>query len=356
MKSFNKTFFINESHEGQMNGFCILKPEFLDHEDDFLKMLTNNGWQIVQKDRRTLTDKEAQELYKMHAKKDFYNDLCKYMSSGDCLCCSCYKDCKDPIKDMQAIKDKVRSTWGKDEMKNGMHSSDSIENVNRETKLIFEKKVIEGSQAFDDLYDLADELPPAPAAISGDCGCDCGDDIPSMPVACPTCQQEKCKACELGISMNDDEFEMLKGMLTDALAEEFNAWYAYTIIIPFLNGPLRPEVSEVFKDAAKDELEDHAYWLMERLNQLGIDACSLTDPAFWNTTATHKYIYPSVDVIGAIQNNIRAEQGAIETYTKIEEFTRDRDVVTNSKIKEILKDEQEHLSELYDLRKDITGY
>ena len=46
----------------------------------------------------------------------------------------------------------------------------------------------------------------------------------------------------------------------------------------------------------------------------------------------------------------------IETYTKIEAFTRDKDIVTNSKIKEILKDEQEHLSELYDLRKDITGY
>ena len=26
----------------QVNGFCILKPEFLDHEDDFKKMLTNN--------------------------------------------------------------------------------------------------------------------------------------------------------------------------------------------------------------------------------------------------------------------------------------------------------------------------
>lgn len=350
MKSFNKTFFVKESHECQMNGFCILKPEFLDHEDDFLKMLTNNGWQIVQKDRRTLTDKEAQELYKMHKEKDFYKDLCKYMSSGDCLCCSCYKDCKDPIKDMQAIKDKVRATWGKDEMKNGMHSSDSLENVNRETKLIFEKKVLEDDGTFDDLYDLADELPEAPSTISGDCG----TEVTAMPTLCST--SPNCKACELGISMNDEEFEMLKAMLTDALAEEFNAWYAYTIIIPFLSGPLRPEISEFFKETAKDELEDHAYWLMERLNQLGIDACSLADPAFWNTTATHKYIYPSVDVIGAIQNNIRAEQGAIETYVKIEEFTRDKDVVTNAKIKEILKDEQEHLSELYDLRKDITGY
>ena len=349
MKSFNKTYFIKESVDGQLNGFCILKPEFLDHEDDFIKMLNNNGWQVVQKDKRTLSSKEAQELYKMHKGKDFYNDLCKYMCSGDCVCCSCYKDCKDPIKDMQLIKDKVRKAWGKDEMKNGMHSSDSLDNVNRESKLIFEKKIIEDDGTFDDLHDLADDFPYAeePATIPQSC--------PTQGIDQCTCQ-DKCKSCELGISMNNEEFEQLKYMLTDALAEEFNAWYAYIIVIPFLSGPMRPDVVEFFKKTAEDELEDHAYWLMDRLNQLGLNFVNIADPAFWNTVATHKYIYPSVDVIGAIQNNIRAEQGAIETYTKLEEFTRDKDIVTNTKIKEILKDEQEHLSELYDLRKDITGY
>lgn len=127
---------------GEVNGFCILKPEFLDHSEDFCTMLTNNGWQIVQKIVRTLTLEEAKELYKDKSKEDYYNDLCKYMSSGDCLCCMCYKDCKDPIADMKKIKDKVRKVWGKDDMKNAMHSSDSLENVNREYKLIFEKKTI----------------------------------------------------------------------------------------------------------------------------------------------------------------------------------------------------------------------
>ena len=163
------------------------------------------------------------------------------------------------------------------------------------------------------------------------------------------------KITELGLLLSESEFKKLKDMLTDALAEDFNAWYAYTIIIPFLHGSMRPEVSEFFKETAKDELEDHAYWLMERLNQFGVDSTKLTDPSFWNSAASHKYIYPRTDVISAIENNITAEQGAIETYTKLERFTRDRDIVTNSKIKEILKDEQEHLSELYDLRKDITG-
>jgi nucleoside-diphosphate kinase len=124
----------------QVNGFCILKPEFLDHEDDFKKMLTNNGWRIMQTVRRTLTHDEAEELYKMHKSKKFYKDLCNYMSSSDCICCMCYKDCDNPIKDMKTIKDMVRKAWGIDDMKNGMHSSDTLENVKREYKLIFENK------------------------------------------------------------------------------------------------------------------------------------------------------------------------------------------------------------------------
>ena len=38
---------------------------------------------------------------------------------------------------MKTLKDKVRKAWGKDEMKNAMHSSDSLENVKREKNLVF---------------------------------------------------------------------------------------------------------------------------------------------------------------------------------------------------------------------------
>ena len=183
MKSFKQTFFNEDVNN--INGFVILKPEFLNHEEEFIKLLKNNGWDVIQKVKRTLSNDEACELYKMHKDKDFYKPLCKYMSSGDCLCCMCHKDCNDPIKDMDALKDKVRKTWGKDEMKNGMHSSDSLDNVNRESKLIFEKKVVESES--DDLQ----------------------------------------------IKMEAAEISVLVGMLKNALAEEILAWYHYTICAPF---------------------------------------------------------------------------------------------------------------------------
>ena len=120
-----------------INAFVILKPEFLKYQEQFEDMLKNNDWQIIQHKKFKMPLKTAQELYKMHEKKDFYKDLCEYMSSDDCICYTLSKDIADPIKDMDKLKDKVRKTWGKDDMKNAMHSSDSEENVKRESNIIF---------------------------------------------------------------------------------------------------------------------------------------------------------------------------------------------------------------------------
>ena len=128
--------FIKEQ-SAELNAFVILKPEFLKYEQQWLDMLTNNDWQIIQKKKLKLTHEQAEELYKMHKDKDFYKDLCDYMSSDDCICCTCHKDCKDPINEMKKLKDKARDAWGKSEMKNAMHSSDSLKNVERESKIVF---------------------------------------------------------------------------------------------------------------------------------------------------------------------------------------------------------------------------
>ena len=128
--------FIKEQN-AELNAFVILKPEFLKYEQQWLDMLKNNDWQIIQKKKLKLTHEQAEELYKMHKDKDFYNDLCNYMSSDDCLCCTCHKDCADPIKEMKKLKNKALYSWGKSEMKNTMHSSYSLENVKRESKVVF---------------------------------------------------------------------------------------------------------------------------------------------------------------------------------------------------------------------------
>ena len=135
MKSL--TNYICEAMQKKFNGFAILKPEFLDVQDDFEDMLEDNGWKISDLTKIKMSLDDAKNLYKSHEKEDFYDDLCKYMSSGKCIAYELYKDCEDPIKDLKKLKDKVRDKWGKDDMKNCMHSSDSKENVEREADICF---------------------------------------------------------------------------------------------------------------------------------------------------------------------------------------------------------------------------
>ena len=154
----------------------------------------------------------------------------------------------------------------------------------------------------------------------------------------------------------DDEQYMseLALKLENALAEEFIAFYQYTMASPFLHGKERNKLETVLKDNAKDELEDHAYWLLERLDQLKRQPETIKDIDELNKFAKHKYIIPVVtDVKSIIEDNIKAEQGAIETYLELEEFTRDKDIVTHTKVEEILSDEREHLHLLEQILRDI---
>lgn len=132
MKKLSSLIIESDVSNSKFNGFCILKPGFADREDEFCELLKLNDWKIIEKKRKKLSHQQACDLYLPKKDESFYNALCDYMSSGDCVCMKCKKDCDDPIKDMDSFKDKIRDEWAKDEMRNAMHSSDSLENVIRE--------------------------------------------------------------------------------------------------------------------------------------------------------------------------------------------------------------------------------
>ncbi|MBO6271652.1 hypothetical protein J6O48_02595 [bacterium] len=58
-------------------------------------------------------------------------------------------------------------------------------------------------------------------------------------------------------------------MLTNAYLEEISAFYAYFTVIPYLVGQDRTSIANFYKDAAKDELYDHAEWILKRISELG---------------------------------------------------------------------------------------
>lgn len=157
--------------------------------------------------------------------------------------------------------------------------------------------------------------------------------------------------------------DVLIDMLKNAYYEEIIAWYSYVTVCNFINGANRKDVEEFFEDTAKDEFEDHGLWLLKRISELGGNMEIGCDPVSLSY-AKHKqtpYIWtigenPNdkvLTVLNAVEANIKNEEGAIETYTQLEEYTRDIDVVTNQKVKSILADEQEHLKELQDFKLDL---
>lgn len=153
--------------------------------------------------------------------------------------------------------------------------------------------------------------------------------------------------------------EILVEKLTNAFKEEINAFYAYFIAKNYLVGQNRKDLERFYDEAAKDELYDHAAWILERINQLDGFPTMAMDVAQL-THVQHPFIQPhymgnSISTVQSIKENIEAEKGAIETYREIEEYTRGVDVVTNRKIKHILADEIEHLQELEEFLADVEN-
>ena len=155
--------------------------------------------------------------------------------------------------------------------------------------------------------------------------------------------------------------------LKNALKEEFNAWYGYMIVREWLVGICRPEIVKAYDELAEDELKDHAYWLMKRINELGGTIQDISNsPSLWGN-ANHPYVAPIwvnkttnkddiyIPIKESLIINIENEKGAIETYKHLIDITNNVDWTTNSKCKDILVDEEEHLNILQEFLDDINN-
>lgn len=155
-------------------------------------------------------------------------------------------------------------------------------------------------------------------------------------------------------------------LLKNAFAEEMTAYYQYLILEYFASNQNEDKefvkifnaVISDFKENAKEELEDHAFWILGRLKELGADCSAIDNPSLIDGLAKHKYITPTetTNIMTCIEQVAEAERGAIETYTELVDFSKGKDDITHKKMKEILKDEEKHLKEMEDFSKKISDY
>ena len=105
----------------------VIKPGFERLLGKLCDMLKSHGYSIVKTKTTTLTLSQAQQLYKVHSKEDFYDDLCKYMSSDPTTAFILKKKSDNIFKDFESLKN--FQEVDKIEYKNIAIASDSIEGV-----------------------------------------------------------------------------------------------------------------------------------------------------------------------------------------------------------------------------------
>ena len=117
--------------------FVIIKPGFYNLANDLFATFIEHGYKVIKSKTKRLTMEEAKSLYKVHKKEDFYEDLCKYMSSGITTAFILKKPSDNIFKEFEKLKDEIREKYGESDMRNVLHSSDSYNNFTHESQVYF---------------------------------------------------------------------------------------------------------------------------------------------------------------------------------------------------------------------------
>jgi len=125
----------------------IIKPDAVERnlENEIKEIFKNNRFNIHKEKKIQITKSEAEQFYKVHETKPFYNDLCTYLSSGPIVVMVLEKE--DALlgnrKLMGATNPKdaeegtIRKKYGISIDKNSVHGSDSVENAKIEIDFFF---------------------------------------------------------------------------------------------------------------------------------------------------------------------------------------------------------------------------
>jgi len=150
------------------------------------------------------------------------------------------------------------------------------------------------------------------------------------------------------------EIEEVIRLLNRAYADEWLAYYQYYIESKVIKGIMKDAAIAELDQHATDELR-HADMVAQRILQLG--GTPLLNPKEWFTYTNCGYEEPGdFDVVAILEDAIKGEQCAIDTYSSLAELTKDKDIVTYDIVSRILADEVEHEEDLQALHDDITEF
>ena len=121
------------------NTLSIIKPDAVERnlQDEIKQEFLNKGFEIKKEKKIHVSKQEAEQFYKVHETKPFYNELCTYLSSGPIVVMELSREnaILENRKLMGATNPKdaedgtLRKKYGISIDKNSVHGSDSPENA-----------------------------------------------------------------------------------------------------------------------------------------------------------------------------------------------------------------------------------
>ncbi|MDA8997396.1 nucleoside-diphosphate kinase [bacterium] len=125
----------------------IIKPDAVERnlDNEIKEMFKDKGFKIVKDKKIQITKNEAEQFYKVHETKPFYNDLCAYLSSGPIVVMVLEKEnavlgnreLMGATNPEDADEGTIRKKYGISIDKNSVHGSDSVENAKIEINFFF---------------------------------------------------------------------------------------------------------------------------------------------------------------------------------------------------------------------------
>tara|TARA_Y100001970_G_scaffold145024_1_gene178180 strand:- start:127 stop:537 length:411 start_codon:yes stop_codon:yes gene_type:complete len=125
----------------------IIKPDAVERNliDEIKDRFIKEKFNIIKEKKIQITKSEAEEFYKIHQSKPFYNDLCNYLSSGPIVVMILEKenavkenrDLMGSTDPKNAENGTLRKSFGISIDKNSVHGSDSLDNAKKEIEFFF---------------------------------------------------------------------------------------------------------------------------------------------------------------------------------------------------------------------------
>ena len=125
----------------------IIKPDAVERnlENEIKEMFKKTGFNIHKEKKIHITKSEAEQFYKVHETKPFYNDLCAYLSSGPIVVMILEhehavlrnRDLMGATNPKDSEEGTIRKKYGISIDKNSVHGSDSVENAKIEIDFFF---------------------------------------------------------------------------------------------------------------------------------------------------------------------------------------------------------------------------